>query len=375
MAKYWLFLRKRNSMPHLNELSTMLNQHFNWNKARMNCFCAMLLAVLKLRSMNLKEIAMGMSDGTQLDSRYRRVQRFLEQHWINFDLVAMFIMLLFGFIGTSYYLSMDRTNWQWGEKNINILTLAVVYQGAAIPICWILLNKKGNSNTRERIALVKRFIKLFGKANILGLLADREFVGEDWFAWLKAQEIPFHIRIKKNVIAYSATGKAMPVHKLFQFLKAGEKRLILETKMVTGVEVYLTGLRLENGELLIIASAQFCAQAVENYAKRWEIETLFGNLKSRGFNLEDTRVTDRVRMKRLLTVVVIAFCWAHRTGEWQVKNVKPLKIKKHQRPATSIFRCGLDAIRDVLLNSVDPLVLLFKQFLQFLDFNRICNPC
>jgi hypothetical protein len=54
---------------------------------------------------------------------------------------------------------MDRTNWQWGEKNINILTLAVVYQGAAIPICWILLNKKGNSNTRERIALVKRFIK------------------------------------------------------------------------------------------------------------------------------------------------------------------------------------------------------------------------
>jgi Transposase DDE domain len=362
-------------MPHLNELSTLLNQHFNWNKARMNCFCAMLLAVLKLRSMNLKEIAMGMSDNTQLDSRYRRVQRFLDQHWINFDLVAMFIMLLFGFTGTTYYLSMDRSNWQWGEKNINILTLAVVYQGAAIPIFWILLNKKGNSDTRERIALVKRFIKLFGKANILGILADREFIGEDWFAWLKEQEIPFHIRIKKNAIAYSANGKAMPVHKLFQFLKAGEKRVILEVKRVTGVEVYLAGLRLENGELLIIASAQFCAQAIENYAKRWQIETLFGNLKSRGFNLEDTRVTDRIRMKRLLTVVVIAFCWAHRTGEWQVKNVKPLKIKKHQRPVKSIFRCGLDAILDVLLNAVEPLVLLSKQFLQFLDFNGVCNPC
>ena len=58
--------------------------------------------------------------------------------------------------------------------------LAVLYNGVVIPIYWLLLNKKGNSDTRERIAIVKRFIKQFGKERLLGILADREFIGEQW---------------------------------------------------------------------------------------------------------------------------------------------------------------------------------------------------
>jgi ABC-type sugar transport system substrate-binding protein len=49
-------------------------------------------------------------------------------------------------------------------------------------VYWLLLNKKGNSNTCERIALIQRFIKQFGKKHIVAVLADREFIGE---AWLK----------------------------------------------------------------------------------------------------------------------------------------------------------------------------------------------
>ena len=55
--------------------------------------------------------------------------------------------------------------------------------------------------------------------------------------------------------------------------------------------------------------------------------------------------------KRLLVVAVIAFCWAHRVGEWQHERVKPIKIKKHQRPAKSIFRLGLDIIKGALFQS------------------------
>jgi hypothetical protein len=39
-------------------------------------------------------------------------------------------------------------------------------------------------------------------------------------------------------------------------------------------------------------------------------------LKGRGFNLEDTRVTKLIRIKRLLVGAIVAFAWAHRTGEW-----------------------------------------------------------
>jgi hypothetical protein len=40
-------------MEQINELSVMLNQHFKWNKARMDCFVGMLIGLLKTRTINL----------------------------------------------------------------------------------------------------------------------------------------------------------------------------------------------------------------------------------------------------------------------------------------------------------------------------------
>jgi hypothetical protein len=48
--------------------------------------------------------------------------------------------------------------------------------------------------------------------------------------------------------------------------------------------------------------------------------------------------------------MVIAFCWAHRTGEWQHENVKPINVKKHLRLSKSIFRMGLDLLRAALIH-------------------------
>jgi hypothetical protein len=81
-----------------------------------------------------------------------------------------------------------------------------------------------------------------------------------------------------------------------------------------------------------------------------EIETLFGCLKGRGFKREETRVVGYLRVKKLLVLPVIAFCWTHKIGEWKHDCVLPIKIKSHQRRAQSLFRYGLDAIRSEILN-------------------------
>ena len=85
--------------------------------------------------------------------------------------------------GGQWYLSMDRTNWRWGKSDINILMLGIVFKGTAIPIYWMLLDKRGNSDTPDRVALIQMFIDHFGKNCIKGVLADQEFVGKDWFGW------------------------------------------------------------------------------------------------------------------------------------------------------------------------------------------------
>jgi transposase len=146
------------------------------------------------------------------------------------------------------------------------------------------------------------------------VLADREFIGATWFKWLKKEGIDFYIRVKKNTNVPNSRGERVQAHRLFRFLKVDEQLIIRDARTVTNVTVYLSALRLKDGTLLIIASSELIEQPLEAYAKRWEIKTLFSCLKERDFNLEDTRITQLIRLKRLLVVAVIAFAWAHRTG-------------------------------------------------------------
>jgi hypothetical protein len=76
---------------------------------------------------------------------------------LNTDLIAQLIFKLLPH-KPPFRLALDRTNWKFGESNINILTLAIVYQGVAFPILYTMMPKFGNSNTEERIVLLNRYI-------------------------------------------------------------------------------------------------------------------------------------------------------------------------------------------------------------------------
>ncbi len=83
-----------------------------------------------------------------------------------------------------FTLSMNRPNRKFGEANINILMLGIIYRGIASPLIFKLLTKRGNSKWEERKSLVQRFVNLLGKDCIECLVADREFVGKEWIEWL-----------------------------------------------------------------------------------------------------------------------------------------------------------------------------------------------
>lgn len=330
---------------HVEKLRDILNQHFGWNKARITCFTKMIIGLFVTRTVNLTEIAAAFEGQAKLLSRYRRLQRFFSGFIIDYEVIAKFIFKLFNF-ENKIYLTMDRTNWQWGKKNINILMIAVVYKGIAIPLVWKLLDKKGNSNTSERIEIMEIFIKWFGKDCIAGLLADREFIGKDWFKWLIKENISFYIRLKDHYITTNSRGLEVDVCGLFWDIKPMEQRTLKGKRRLWGNEVYLSGSKNQSNELMIIATNDNPDKSIDTYLKRWQIETLFGCLKGRGFNFEDTHITDLTRIKKMIALLAIAFCWAHRTGEWRHEEVEPILIKKHGRPAYSLFRYGLNYIRE-----------------------------
>ena len=114
------------------------------------------------------------SGGAQVSSSYRRLQRFFQYVRLEGDWLALAVVKLLK-IGPPWVLCLDRTNWKIGRRDVNILMLAVVTRRLRIPLMWTVLDKAGSSNQCERIALMRRYLALFGPRSIAWLLADREF--------------------------------------------------------------------------------------------------------------------------------------------------------------------------------------------------------
>jgi hypothetical protein len=264
-------------------------------------------------------------------------------------------------------LSMDRTNWKFGNKNINILMLGVSYKNVAFPIMFKMLDKRGNSNTGERIELVQDFIDCFGKDCIDCLLADREFVGEKWLHFLNVNSIRYFIRIRNNFKIYCPKKqKEITARHLFHNLKIGELRHYPKIVKMHGEYCYLSGTKsIKDGKVdfCIIVSFNKPDEALEYYSKRWQIETLFRALKTSGFNLEDTHVTHPVRLEKLILLVMIAFVWCYKIGDFIDEHIKAIKIKKHGRRAISVFRYGFDYLSRCLLSGTNKYNIKLFQFL------------
>ena len=223
-----------------------------------------------------------------------------------------------------------------------------------------MLPKAGSSSFKEQKALISRFIKDFGKENILGILGDREFSCGSLLEWLNKEKIGFYIRIKENTMVHIRQNKLSCAKRIFKQIKPKQHHFFGMTVWVFGEKVYLAASRSEQRELMIIATNKDPRLAIAIYLRRWEIETLFGSLKSKGFRFEETHMTQLDRINKLMTVLAIGFCWAHKVGEWRALK-KPITLKKHAntlRPQNNYFRYGLDFIRELILNP-------FKKYHEF----------
>ena len=138
-------------MNKTNELTQSLSQVLPWNKARLDCFSMMILALLSARTICLSRIALLMDSKAKSDSRYQRIKRFFSGFSIDMSQVAKLIFALFSLGNKSFYIAIDRKNWYFGKAKINVFTLGICYEGIAIPLFWRLLPKAGNATGEEHI--------------------------------------------------------------------------------------------------------------------------------------------------------------------------------------------------------------------------------
>jgi hypothetical protein len=344
--------KKINVSTKSTELLSILSDGFDEriNLARIKLICHFICALCKVQTVTFDKLARAFDTTSKEGSSLRRIQRFISSYKLCPNLIARFIFRLLP-NADNYKLTIDRTNWKFGNTDINIFMLGVVYNGVAFPLLFTMLNKRGNSNSQERIDLVNRFIYLFGKENIDCIVADREFVGEKWIQYLNEQNIKYYIRIRNNFKVFiPPKNKTMKVSWLFQSTEFKHYSKIVK---INNQLCYLSGCRLKgNGEkqdYLIIVSFTKPQNALHEYKKRWQIEMCFKAMKSSGFDIEKTHLNDSKRIEKLLLLVMIAFVWCYKVGIY-LNQIIPIKIKTHNRKAVSIFKYGLNYINKGFLN-------------------------
>jgi hypothetical protein len=120
-----------------------------------------------------------------------------------------------------------------------------------------------------------------------------------------------------------------------------------------------TRLTLETEWLIVVPNIP-ARRALAAYRKRWAIEGMFGDAKTRGLNLEDTRLTDPRKLALLMALGALAIAWAGRAAADLIGPGSP-KRKSHGHLAQSWFRVGFDRIRNLLTSDPGAAIELWRR--------------
>jgi len=312
------------------------------HKKRQEFLTDIIGGVIKSRSVLFSEIADKIDKPILTASIERRIQDFFQK--VNFEYKQLLVFLLSFVHQDNLTLSIDRTEWDFGQLSVNVLCVVVSIGKMGVPIYFEMLdNNSGNSNYKDRIDLFKDLLEVVGINRIALVLMDREFIGCNWLSWLKKKEILFCVRVPKHHKITFADGERMTAVDL---LEENENYPVsLEDVCVNTVSLNAKLWYDRQGDLFYLIGTIPVGELAKAYKKRWTIEVIFQAFKGRGFNMEDSCLRCFEKYKKLFAIVSMAYtiCWA--TGIQQGK-IKPVRKKKHGYPQYSVFRRGLNLVRD-----------------------------
>lgn len=336
-------------------LGETLRPHLGLSKDRVETLAMIVVGMVSARTVNLSHLAAERPGAALVASTYRRFQRFFQYVRPRQDWAAALMADLVGLRASNrWYLVLDRTQWRIGRHEVNFLVLAAVTRRFRLPLMWTMVRGRGNSESRQRIALMRRYLRLFGVSNIRMLLADREFIGHAWTDYLSENNIPFAIRLRENLRITTDEGHELRLDARLHWRRRGKTLTgwLGAGKSCARHRLSFAAKPLKDGEWLVVATNVDPRKALDAYAWRWAIENMFGDAKTRGLNIEDTRLTDPKKLALLMGIVALAIAWAARTAKTLLGNRWPRR-KAHGYLEKSWFRTGFDLIRNLLRS--DPL--------------------
>lgn len=282
----------------------------------------LLINVLQnIKEVSLEKLALALPLPILFESRRKKLQRFLslpildvEKLW--FPIINTWLAQNFTF-NQVLYLAIDRTSW----ARINLIMVSIIYDNRAIPIYFELLPKLGSSNFTEQTKVFSKILPLFKKSRPI-VLGDREFCSIKLANWLRQEAVQFCLRLKKNEFIEVENGIWSELDDLG--LKPGLSLFLQGVKVTKSQQIggfniackWKRKLRSWSPEegWFILTNLSHLKDAILAYKKRFDIEEMFRDFKSGGYNLEETNVSGN-RLISLILIVAIAYSMATFQGQ------------------------------------------------------------
>ena len=369
------------SLPLQRTIAKTLSQRLpNQRKTRRRALAEMIAGLHRAQHVHLSRIADYIPGRAQLDSKTRRMRRFLDNDAVDphryYAPVRQLLIQAAAQSNGRIRLLLDTLEL---SGNRQILMAALAYRRRALPIQWQVRRRTGVSSADQQISLLRALAgQMPDHADVI-VVGDGAFHSTDLMDYITGQGWHFRLRLHADTYVRKDKGEGKGKGE-GQSTSAGEEwkqlqdyapekgeRRYLQDVYVTQDQTYgpvsiaLYHKETEDDPWLICTDQEADYLTLRTYSRRMWIEQLFGDFEDGGFHLNRSRIYNPARLSRLVMALSWVYVWLMHVGAWVVKRGLRPMVDRSDRRDRSYVEIGRRWLRRCMLNGT-PLRIGLKPY-------------
>jgi len=214
---------------------------------------------------------------------------------------------------------------------------------------------------------------LLGYKHKITLLGDGEFDNCELLDFCEKNQWEYVFRTSKSTLIQTAEGDEFSLRDLNNIDKRQDYFILTHVKFTKKeygpVSCGYWHQNKFDDPIFLVSNIEYGPDIIRKYRKRFSIETMFKDLKSAGFNIHKTKMSNSEKLSKLLIVVCISYLLSITYSSFK-KTLKKLSgsfLRKDRWDDYSIFHKGMKA-----LNKLKRILRKIKKKFYKNPFHKIC---
>ena len=236
-----------------------------------------------------------------------------------------------------------------------LLMVGLAYRKRSIPIAWTWVKQvKGHSTLQTQLALLEYVRSLLPKGIAVLLVGDCEFGAVEVLQQLERWHWDYVMRQKGRT--HICPCNQTEWRDFGSWVRKPGRKVWLGEGYLTQSKIFPVNLLIywKDGETepwCLATNLPDQQMTLQAYTRRMWIEEMFGDIKSHGFDLENTMLRHAERLSRLTLAVALLYVWSISIGAKTIRNGQRALVDRKDRCDLSVFQIGLRFIERQLTNA------------------------